>query len=167
LTSGERELDVEAPGHAGGNRGSPRRYGIGLQGTKDKGLSGISRKTERRAMMKIVEEEFYEDLCAQFQYEWIRSLRRTLAKYNIPDEVAKNICGEFSFDLSMLFDQGDIVYEGQGYRPVVAFTDDHEEESTLVIHEHGVEFHEYAFGTTADVYESPLEAKISRSPTDT
>lgn len=93
-----------------------------------------------------------EALCADFQRQWIVALRDTLKKHDVPVEIAKSICGEFSFDLSMLFDQGEIDYEGCTYRPFVAFTDDGEEES-LVVEPNGPQFHEYAFGTTEEVFE--------------
>lgn len=93
-----------------------------------------------------------ESLCAEFQHQWISALRDTLKRHEIPREVAKSICGEFSFDLSMLFDQGEIDYEGNTYRPFVAFTDDGDAPS-LVIEPNGPQFHEYAFGTTEEAYE--------------
>ena len=37
-----------------------------------------------------------------------------------------DICGEFSFDLAMLFDRGELEAEGESYRPCVAFTADEE-----------------------------------------
>lgn len=96
--------------------------------------------------------EKLESLCGDFQRQWIAILRDTLKKYNVPNENAKSICGEFSFDLSMLFDQGEIEYKGGSYRPFVAFTDDAEQPS-FVIEPNGPQFHEYAFGTTEEAYE--------------
>ncbi|MBT9540287.1 hypothetical protein [Thiobacillus sp.] len=93
-----------------------------------------------------------ESLCADFQRQWIAALSDTLKKHEVPREVAKSICGEFSFDLSMLFDQGEIEFEGSTYRPFVAFTDDGDAPS-LVIEPNGPQFHEYAFGTTEEAYE--------------
>ncbi len=102
--------------------------------------------------MNNAEYEKLESLCAEFQRQWIASLRDTLKKHSIPDEVAKSICGEFSFDLSMLFDQGEIECEGRSYRPFVAFTDD-ADEPHIVVEANGPQFHEYAFGTTEEAYE--------------
>ena len=79
-------------------------------------------------------------------------LRDRLEKHDIPLDVAKSICGEFSFDLSMLFDQGEIDVEGVAYRPFVAFTDDGDE-PLMVVEPNGPEFHEYALGTTDEAYE--------------
>ena len=96
--------------------------------------------------------EKLESLCGDFQRQWIAILRDTLKKHNVPNEIAKSICGEFSFNLSMLFDQGEIEYKGGSYRPFVAFTDDAEQPS-FVIEPNGPQFHEYAFGTTEEAYE--------------
>jgi hypothetical protein len=104
-------------------------------------------------VVKLIESDIYENLCAEFQYRWIVSLRDTLKKYGVPTETAKEICGEFSFDLSMMFDQGEIDHDGVTYRPVVAFTDD-EDDPVLIAPDNYVEFHEYAFGTTDEAYES-------------
>ena len=103
--------------------------------------------------MKIDESNNYEDLCAEFQYQWIVLLRDTLKKHRIPTATAKTICEEFSFDLSMLFDQGELELEGMSYRPVVVFTDD-ADDPTLIVQERSVEFHEYALGTTDEAFES-------------
>lgn len=104
--------------------------------------------------MKLAESDMYEGLCAEFQYRWIKLLRDTLKKHGIPTATSKEICGDFSFDLSMLFDQGEIDRDGVVYRPVVAFTDDDEKDPALISPDASVEFHEYAFGTTDEVFES-------------
>lgn len=109
--------------------------------------------TARKRLMKDVEHDKLESLCAAFQRQWIASLRDTLKKHHVPEDIAKSICGEFSFDLSMLFDQGEIEYHGTTYRPFVAFTDD-DEEPSLIIEPNGPQFHEYAFGTTAEAYDA-------------
>jgi hypothetical protein len=72
--------------------------------------------------MNDAEYEKFESLCAEFQRQWIASLRDTLKKHSIPDEVAKTICGEFSFDLSMLFDQGEIEYEGCSFSRLLKYS---------------------------------------------
>lgn len=102
--------------------------------------------------MSDIEYEKYEALCADFQRQWIGLLRDTLKKHGVPVDTAKSICGEFSFNLSMLVDQGEIEYEGETYRPFVAFTDD-KDTPRLVIEPNGPQFHEYAFGTTEEAYE--------------
>jgi len=104
--------------------------------------------------LKFIENDKYEDLCAEFQYQWITLLKDTLKKHGIADATAKTICGDFSFDLSMLFDQGEIEHDGVSYRPVVAFADDDGDEPGFMVIDGSVEFHEYAFGTTDEVFEN-------------
>ena len=65
--------------------------------------------------------EKLESLCADFQRQWIAILRDTLKKHNVPNEVTKSICGEFSFDLSMFFDQGEIEYKGWQLQAICRF----------------------------------------------
>lgn len=101
--------------------------------------------------MSVVLDERYADLAAQFQRAQISILRNTLKKYGVVGKTARDICGEFSFDLAMLFDQGELDAEGESYRPCVAFTAD---EETFYIQPAHIEYHEYAFGTTAEVFES-------------
>jgi hypothetical protein len=103
--------------------------------------------------MKIIEGDNYEELCAEFQFEWVDMLRKTLAKHGVPAETAKKICGDFTFDLSMLFDQGELESNGNTYRPLVGFTDD-AEEASLTLQEGTVELHEHAYGTTTEVFRS-------------
>ena len=101
--------------------------------------------------MSVVLDERYADLAAQFQRAQISILRNTLKKYGVVGKAARDICGEFSFDLAMLFDQGALDAEGESYRPCVAFTAD---EETFYVQPADIEYHEYAFGTTAEVFES-------------
>lgn len=108
--------------------------------------------------METCSIEEYEELCAAFQRQWIEALRDTLRKHEVSAPSAKAICGEFSFDLSMLFDQGELEHKGTSYRPVVAFTDD-EKEERLIVRTDGPAFHEYAFGTTAEAYEPKQRGK--------
>jgi len=103
--------------------------------------------------MEDVEYAKLEVLCAGFQRQWVAHLRDTLKKHEIPDDIAKSICGDFSFDLSMLLDQGEIECEGRSYRPFVAFTDDADTDGSLIVEPLGPEFHEYAYGTTSEAYE--------------
>ncbi len=79
-------------------------------------------------------------------------LRKVLKKHGVVGQSARDICGEFSFDLAMLFDQGEFDLGGEGYRPCVAFTAD---EDTFYVQTAGIEYHEYAFGTTAEIFEEP------------
>lgn len=100
--------------------------------------------------MSVVLDERYADLAAQFQRTQISMLRKVLKKYGVVDEAARDICGEFSFDLAMLLDQGELDLGGESYRPCVAFTAD---EETFYVQPADIGYHEYAFGTTAEVFE--------------
>ena len=100
--------------------------------------------------MKLLETEEYEDLGAEFQYQWISLLKDSMKKHGITDETAKEICGDFTFDLSMLLDQGEIAYSGATYRPVIAFTPD---EESFLIQNPDFEYHEYAYGNTSEVFD--------------
>jgi hypothetical protein len=101
--------------------------------------------------MKVEFDEKYEQIAAEFQYEQILLLKATLERHGIARDLAKKICGDFSFDLAMLFDQGEIVVDGEAYAPCLAFTADDE---TLYAQPPEIEYHEYAFGTTAEAYEN-------------
>src|SRR5690606_11925897 len=96
-----------------------------------------------------------EALCAGFQRQWIADLRDTLRAHGIADEVAKSVCGDFSFALSMLLDQGEIAYQGRMCRPFVAFEAESgdEEPGEMIVEPLGPEFHEYAYGTTEEAWE--------------
>lgn len=97
--------------------------------------------------MEIIENEQYEDYAAEFQFEMIKILNETLKKYNVPAETRKDICGDFTFDFSMMIDQGEI----NGTMPRVTFYN--EEEQTLHFVSPTFEFHDYAFGNTDAVFE--------------
>lgn len=98
----------------------------------------------------ILNNELYEPLAAEFQYEQVKLLKQVLNKFEITGDKAKEITGEFTFGLAMLIDQGEIEHEGEAYRPSITFTAD---EETHIAQPAEIEFHEYAFGTTADVFE--------------
>jgi len=98
----------------------------------------------------ILNNELYEPLAAEFQYEQVKLLKQVLKKYEITGDKAKEITGEYTFGLAMLIDQGEIDYEGETYRPSITFTSD---EETHIAQPAEIDFHEYAFGTTADVFE--------------
>ena len=100
--------------------------------------------------MEIIDKEKYEALAEKFQREHVDRLKQTLSKFGVGHTVAKEICGEFSFELSMLFDQGELTLEKEIFRPVVAFTSD---EETFLVQPASVAFHEYVFGTVADAYD--------------
>lgn len=100
--------------------------------------------------MSVIFEKKYELLAEQFQKEQVQMLKRLLAKHGVPVDKAKAICGEFTFDLSMYFDQGEINIGPETFRPTVAFTAD---EEVFYVQTSDIDYHEYAFGTVADAYE--------------
>jgi hypothetical protein len=67
--------------------------------------------------LSVVLHGRYADLAAQFQRAQIGMLPRALNKYGVVGKAARDICGEFSFDLAMLFDQGELDIGGESYRP--------------------------------------------------
>ena len=64
-------------------------------------LNSNVRHTKEKYMDDAAYEKL-ETLCGDFQRQWIAILRDTLKKHKVPSEIAKSICGEFSFDLAML-----------------------------------------------------------------
>ena len=100
--------------------------------------------------MVTLEEERYELLAEKFQREQISLLRSTLKHHGINDDLSREICGDFSFDLAMLFDQGELEHKGESYRPCVAFTSDEDE---FFVQTASISFHEHCFGTVADVFD--------------
>ena len=108
--------------------------------------------------MSTIMDSRYEQLAAQFQYHQIAMLRAALTKHGIAPALALEICGDFTFDLSMLLDQGEIELEGQGYRPTIAFTAD---EENFLVQPDDVEYHQHAFNSTQEVFENPDEPPAS------
>src|SRR3970282_1053875 len=100
--------------------------------------------------MAILVNDKYKLLAAKFQYQQILMLKQTIEKYGVQSELAKNICGDFTFDLSVMFDQGEIELDGETFRPCIAFTADEED---YYVQPADVEYHEYAYGTTNEVFE--------------
>ena len=97
--------------------------------------------------MDILENELYDDYAAEFQFEMIKILNDTLKKYDVPVETRKDICGDFTFNFSMLIDQGEI----NDTLPKVTFYK--EEEDKLHFGSLTFDFHDYAFGNTDAVFE--------------
>ena len=108
------------------------------------------RKCSKRKMKIILKNDLYEPLAAEFQYEQVKILKQVLKENGITGEKAKKITGEFTFNLAMLIDQGEIEHEGQLLRPSITFTAD---EETHIAQPAEIDFHEYAFGTTEEVFE--------------
>lgn len=102
----------------------------------------------------------YELLAAQFQYQQIAILKAALDKHGVAPALAQEICGDFTFDLSMFFDQGEIEMDGALYRPTVAFTAD---EDTFYVQPDDVEYHQHAFNSTQEVFGDPGEPPASET----
>ena len=99
--------------------------------------------------MKVEHQYSYEQLGAEFQFQWISLLKDTLKRHGVELELAQKICGDFTFDFSMLIDQGEIDLDRKSYRPVIGFTAD---EETLAVQPEEFDFHEYAFGNTSEAF---------------
>jgi hypothetical protein len=96
--------------------------------------------------MNIIQSDNYEALGAEFQFEVIKILNEALNKYGISKEVRKEICGDFTFDFSMLLDQGEI----NDSVPSLAFI----QKDKLLIKNDEFEYHEYAFGNVDEVFDA-------------
>jgi hypothetical protein len=105
--------------------------------------------------MTTTTDSRYELLAAQFQYQQIALLKAALEKHGIARDLAQEICGDFTFDLSVFLDQGEIEWEGQGFRPTIAFTAD---EENFLVQPDDVEYHLHAFNSTREVFDSPGES---------
>ena len=60
-----------------------------------------------------------------------------------------DVIGEFTFDLSMLHDQGEIKYEGKAYNPRICFDDYN---GNLISMNEETNLHDYAFGSTSEAF---------------
>jgi hypothetical protein len=105
--------------------------------------------------MSTIMDSRYEQLAAQFQYQQIALLKAALGKHGIAPALAQEICGDFTFDLSILIDQGEIELDGAGYRPTIAFTAD---EDTFYVQPDDVEYHVHAFNSTQEVFADGQDA---------
>lgn len=74
--------------------------------------------------MNIALDDRYEQLASAFQLEQVRLLRESLSQNGITGDLAREICEKFTFDLGVLFDQGDLKVAGGIYRPQLLFSED-------------------------------------------
>ncbi|WP_298791040.1 hypothetical protein [uncultured Allomuricauda sp.] len=100
--------------------------------------------------MKIINDESYESAAAEWQYQMISMLKDTLAKYGVDKAKLKDICGEFSFDLAMLQDQGEIKVDGEELRPVICF--ENPDGELKYNSDDDFQLHDYAYGNTSEVF---------------
>lgn len=100
--------------------------------------------------MKLEISEEYEELATEWQYQMILILKSTLAKFDVSDDQAKEIAGEFAFDFAMLHDQEELKYNGNLYNPRICFYDFNE---TLFSSDEDSNLHEHALGSVRDAYQ--------------
>ena len=100
--------------------------------------------------MEVEVTEEYEDLATEWQYQVILLLKEKLKKNGITDEVAKEIIGDFTFDLSMLHDQGEIKVDGKSFNPRISFDDF---AGKLITTDEETNLHEFAFGSTSEAFD--------------
>jgi hypothetical protein len=94
-------------------------------------------------------DEYYE-MCATWQGDVAEILRDVLLKKGISQDDAKDITGDFMFNLSMLHDQGEIKFGRSQFNPRLCF---HDFGSTLLSIDEDTYLHESAYGVVASVYE--------------
>jgi hypothetical protein len=101
--------------------------------------------------MEIINNEKYEDVAAEWQFQMICFLKETLKKYKVDADKSKEICGDFAFDLAMLQDQGELRVEKEEYRPVICF--ENHEGQLLYNSDEDFQLHDYAYGNTDEAFE--------------
>ncbi len=99
--------------------------------------------------MKILINEDYEDLAVEWQYQLILILKEKLNNHGIADDIAKDIIGEFVFDLSMIHDQGEVKANRKSFNPRICFDDF---SGNLIATDDETNLHEYAFGSTSEAF---------------
>ena len=97
--------------------------------------------------LKITED--YEEIAIEWQYRLVELLKEKLEKFGVNKERAKEIVGEFIFDLSMLHDQEELKVNGKSYKPRISFDDF---SGNLISSDEESSLHEYAFGSTSEAY---------------
>lgn len=102
--------------------------------------------------MKINTSDVYEELAAEWQYQMLTILKETLSKHNVANDVAKEICGDFAFDLAMLQDQGEINVNSAQFRPVICF--DNFEGELHFNTDDQFQLHDYAYGNNSELFQN-------------
>ena len=102
--------------------------------------------------MKINTTEKYEELAAEWQYQMLAILKDTLMKHKVVKELAKEISGDFAFDLAMLQDQGEIRVNGEEFRPVICF--DNLEGELHFNTDDQFQLHDYAYGNNSELFDN-------------
>lgn len=101
--------------------------------------------------MEINQSEKYETIATEWQYQMIKILKEKLQHHIIDSQIAQDICGDFSFDLAMLQDQGELIAEGNEYRPVICFEDN--DGQLFYNTDEQFQLHEYAYSNTSEVFD--------------
>ena len=99
--------------------------------------------------MELRISQDYEEIAMEWQYQLITLLKQKLEQFDVEEETAKEIVGEFVFDLSVLHDQGEITVNGNSYNPRICFDDFAD---NLVSTEDDTNLHEYAFDRVGEAY---------------
>jgi hypothetical protein len=97
--------------------------------------------------LKISDE--YEQLAIEWQHKMIAILKEKLSKFDVENDLATEIVGEFAFDFAMLHDQEEIRVNGKSYNPRIVFDDN---SGNLISSEEESNLHEYAFESTSEAY---------------
>jgi len=92
----------------------------------------------------------YEAVAVEWLIQMNSKLKNVLKKNNVPKNIQEEICGEFSFDLAMLQDQGKIKTGSQAYRPVICFEDN--EQQLVFASDDKFQLHEYVYGVVEELF---------------
>ena len=100
--------------------------------------------------MQIRQDESYEGIAAEYQYQVIAMLGAALERTALSEKQRREVCEIFTFDMAMLHDQGEVRVEGHECQPVLAFQAGVE----LLIPNEQFELHECALGNVSEYFES-------------
>ena len=91
----------------------------------------------------------YEELANTWQYQLITLLKAKMELFDVEEEKAKEIIGEFVFDLAILHDQGEISVNGNVFNPRICFDDF---AGNLIASDEQTNLHEFAFASTGEAF---------------
>jgi len=99
--------------------------------------------------MELKMSDDYEGMAIEWQYQLVELLKQSMAKHGVADDKAKEIVGEYMFEMGMLHDQGQIKSGGNTYVPRIGFVDS---SGDILVTDEDSDLHEYAFGSTSEAY---------------
>ena len=99
--------------------------------------------------MELITSDEYEQLAIEWQHQMIAILKEKLGKFDVENDLAKEIVGEFVFDFAMLHDQEEIRVNGKPYNPRIVFDD---YRGNIISSEEESNLHEYAFESASEAY---------------